>query len=61
LKEYKIDISSAQGEHTVSIQSNIANAFARAEQQSDYKQYYLVPINKEPTIKPAVLEYLYIQ
>ena len=61
LKEYKIDISSAQEEYTVSIQSNIANAFARAEQQSDYKQYCLVPINKEPTIKPAVLEYLYIQ
>jgi hypothetical protein len=61
LKEHKIDISSAQGEHTVSIQSNIANAFARAEQQSDYKRRCLVPINKEPMIKPAVLEYLYIQ
>jgi hypothetical protein len=61
LKEHKIDIVSAQGEHTLSIQSNITNAFARAEQQSDYKQRCLVPINKEPTIKPAVLEQLYIQ
>ena len=60
LKEHKIDISSAQVEHTVSIQSNIANAFARAE-QSDYKRRCLVPINREPTIKPAVLEQLYIQ
>jgi hypothetical protein len=61
LKEYKIDISSAQGERTLSIQSNIANAFARAEQQSDYKWYCLAPINKEPTIELAVLEQLYIQ
>jgi hypothetical protein len=61
LKEHKIDISSAQGERTLSIQSNIANTFARAEQQSDYKRRCLVPINKEPTIKPAVLEQLYIQ
>ena len=61
LKEYKIDILSAQVECTVSIQSNIANAFARAEQQSDYKRRCLAPINREPTIKPAVLEQLYIR
>lgn len=61
LKEHKIDISSAQAQRTVAIQSNIASAFARAEQQSDYKRRCLVPIDTEPTIKPAVLEHLYIQ
>ena len=61
LKEHKIDISSAQVQRTVAIQSNIASAFARAKQQSDYKQRCLAPINSEPTIKPAVLEHLYVQ
>lgn len=61
LKEHKIDISSAQVQRTVAIQSNIANAFARAEQQSDHKRRCLAPINGESTIEPAVLEHLYVQ
>jgi len=61
LKQHKIDISSAQVQRTTAIQSNITEAFMRAEQQSNHKRRCLAPIDNEPTIKPEVLEHLYVR
>ena len=60
LKEYKIDIVSTSIAQQATIQSNIADAFQRAEESSTYKRRRLVLLEKQ-YLDPRVLEYLYVQ
>jgi hypothetical protein len=59
LKEHSIDISSAQETRTTSIQSNIADAFDKAE-QTNHKRRCLSTIATQ-ALDPAVIEQLYVQ
>jgi hypothetical protein len=60
LKEHKVNIISTAVVRQATIQSNIANAFQRAEQSTTYKRRRLAPL-EEQALDPAVLEYLYTQ
>jgi len=60
LKEHKVNIVSSVIAQQTTIQSNIANAFRRAEQSATYKRRRLTPLEKQ-TLDPAVLEYLYVR
>jgi len=59
LKEHSIDISSAQETRTTSIQSNIADAFHKAE-QTNHKRRCLSTIETQ-ALDPAVIEQLYVR
>jgi hypothetical protein len=59
LKEHSIDISSAQENRTISIQSNIADAFHNAE-QTNHKRRCLSSIATQ-ALDPAVFEQLYVR
>jgi hypothetical protein len=58
LKEHKVDIISTTVVRQAAIQSNIANAFQRAEQSTTYKRRRLALLENQ-SLDPAVLEYLY--
>jgi hypothetical protein len=59
LKEHSIDISTTQETRTTSIQSNIANAFDKAE-QTNHKRHCLSTITTQ-ALDPAVIEQLYVR
>lgn len=59
LKEYDIDVSSAQESRTTSIQSNIADAFHKAK-ETNYKRRCLSTIATQ-ALDPAIVEQLYVR